>query len=180
MDLLVIVALLSLIPIGCGLVFFFRALSPGSRAKATLEECLVLSPEKYRPMERLLHEDEFRFLASQEGYSPEMGRRFRKQRRRVFRGYLRSLKHDFAGVSRALQTLIVHSAEDRGDLTAAVARQRFAFAAGLAAIELRLAFHAAGIGPIHIDARGMVDALETMQAQVRMLLMPPEASLSAL
>ena len=51
--------------------------------------------EKYRPMVRLLSNEDLEFLRSQAGYTPEMGRRLRKERRRVMRSYLSALKCDF-------------------------------------------------------------------------------------
>ena len=179
MDFLVISAILVLVPVGAIAAYFVRSLAAQRRQEASFDDCLVLSAARYQPMARLLREEEFQFLAAQDGYSPELGRRFRTQRRRVFRGYLRSLKKDFAIVTTALQTLIVHSAEDRGDLAAAVVRQRLTFAAAVLAVEGRLLLHAAGIGAVQIDVRGLVDSLEAMQSQMRMLLAPPEASMAA-
>src|SRR5512138_3272273 len=96
-------ALLALVPIGAALVFLFRTLSIRTSTDISADGCLVLPPGKYRPMERLLQRDDFRFLASQPGFSPRLGRRFRRERRRIFRAYFRSLKRDFAQVSLTFQ-----------------------------------------------------------------------------
>ena len=178
MNTFVIAALLALVPIGGALLFFFRTLTSRQNSDMSMSGRLVLSPGKYRPMERLLQEADFRFLCTQPGYSPQMGRRFRVERRRVFRAYLRSLKRDFASVSLALRTLMLHSAEDRGDLAAAVVRQRLSFAAGMLAVEGRLLLHAAGMNSLDVDVRGLVASLETMQAQMRELLTPPQTALA--
>jgi hypothetical protein len=170
-------AVLALVPIGAALVLLFRTLSTRTSTDISADGCLVLSPGKYRPMERLLQNDDFRFLASQPGFSPQLGRRFRTERRRIFRAYFKSLKRDFAQVSLTIQTLLVHSAEDRGDLAAALVRQRLAFAFNVLAVEGRLALHAAGVDTALIDVRGMVESLETMQAQMQMLLTPPQVSM---
>lgn len=177
MNLFLVAAVLALVPISAALVFLFRTLSSRSNTDISPDNCLVLSPGKYRPMERLLQEDDFRFLASQSGYSPQLGRRFRAERRRVFRAYLRSLKRDFAQVSLTFQALIVHSAEDRGDLAAGLIRQRMMFALGVLAIEGRLALHAAGLDTVRVDVRGMVGSLETLQGQMQMLLTPPQVTM---
>jgi len=174
MNLFLIAALLALVPIGAALVFLYRTLSARSNTDISADGCLVLSPEKYRPMERLLQSDDFCFLASQPGYSPQLGRRFRTERRRVFRAYFRGLKRDFAQVSLTFQTLIVHSAEDRGDLAAKLVQQRMMFAFGVLAVEGRLLLHAAGVNTVAIDVRSMVDSLEQMQAQMSLLLTPPQ------
>jgi hypothetical protein len=178
MNTIVVVALLAFVPIGGALLFFFRTLSSRRNSDMSRSGSLVLSPGKYRPMERLLQQDDFRFLSTQPGYSPDMGRRFRVERRRIFRAYLRSLKRDFARISLALRTLILHSAEDRGDLAAAVVRQRLMFAAGMFAVEGRLLLHAAGVSSVEVDVRGLVASLETMQDQMRALLSPPQTALA--
>ena len=130
-------------------------------------------------MERLLLADDFQFLASQPGYSAKLGNRFRTERRRVFRAYLRNLQRDFTRLSLTFQTLIVHSAEDRGDLAAGLVRQRLLFAFTMLAIEGRLLLHAAGVNSVTVDVAGMVESLETLQGQMRMLLTPPEGAMAA-
>jgi hypothetical protein len=170
MNTFLIAALLSLAPVGLALLFLYRTLSLRQHGETDFDQCLVLPPERYRLMERLLHESDFRFLATQPGFSPQMGRRFRAQRRRIFRGYLRNLRKDFGRMSLALHALIVHAAEDRGDLAAAVTRQRLLFMLGMLAIEARLLLHAVGVRMV--DVGDMVESFETMQVQIRLLLAP--------
>src|SRR5438105_538368 len=98
MNSFLLVALLSLAPISLGLVLLYRRLASRVDSEIAPDQCLVLSLDKYRPMERLLQEDDFRFLANQPGFSPQLGRRFRTERRRIFRGYLRNLRKDFARI----------------------------------------------------------------------------------
>ena len=57
----------------------------------------------YRPMERLLSEDDIRFLKSQPGYEPNMEKVLRSDRRKIFRTYLRSLGRDFNRLHLALR-----------------------------------------------------------------------------
>jgi hypothetical protein len=172
MNIYLIAAVLTLAPIGLALGFLYRTLAARKNSTDSMDELLVLSPGKYRPMERLLGEEDFRFLASQPGYSPKLGRRLRSERRQIFRGYLRSLSRDFGGITSACRLLILHSAEDRAELASMLLRQEFMFAFGMMAIEGRLLLHAAGIGTV--DVRGLVESLETMQTQVRVLLSPPQ------
>ena len=125
-------------------------------------------------MERLLNDSDFRFLATQPGFSPQLGRRFRTQRRRIFRSYLRNLRKDFGAMSLAVQALILHAGEDRGDLAAALMRQRLVFMLGMLAIEARLLLHAFGVGAV--DVGDMVESFEAMQAQIRLLMVPAQAA----
>ena len=174
MNTFVIAALLALVPIGGALLFFFRTLSSRQNSDMSMSGRLVLSPGKYRPMERLLQEDDFRFLAAQPGFSPQLGRRFRTERRRIFRGYLRNLRRDFSRLSSAFRILIVHSVEDRGDLVKSLMRMRVMFALGMLAVEGRLLMHAAGVGAVNVS--GLIASLDTMQAQMRVILTPPQTA----
>ena len=174
MNNLVVAALLSLAPVALALVLLYRKLSSQPDSEVAVDQCLVLSLEKYRPMERLLQEDDFRFLAAQPGFSPQLGRRFRTERRRIFRSYLRNLRRDFSRLSSAFRILIVHSVEDRGDLAKSLMRIRVMFAFGMLAVEGRLLMHAAGMGAINVS--GLVASLDTMQAQMRLMLTPPQTA----
>jgi hypothetical protein len=178
MNIFMVSALLSLAPIALAVVFLYRTLASREKAGISMDDLLVLSPDKYRPMERLLQEEDFEFLSSQPGFSPRLGRHFRTERRRIFRGYLRNLSKDFGRVSLACQMLIVHAAEDRGDLAKSLIRQRLMFGFGMFAIEGRLLLHTVGIGTV--DVRGLVESLEMMQAQIQMLLTPPQAALASM
>jgi len=177
-NIFMIVALLALAPLGLAFVVLYRTLASRQNAEVPMDQSLALAPGKYRPMERLLQEEDFRFLSSQPGFSARLGRRFRTERRRVFRAYLRSLSMDFSRVSQACQMLVIHAAEDRGDLAKGIMRQRLLFALGILAVEGRLLLHAAGVGTV--DVHGLVESLEAMQAQIQMLLTPPQAAMASL
>ena len=47
----------------------------------TQEWLAELSPDRYRPMSRLLDNRDIRFLREQQGFRPEMEKRLRTQRR---------------------------------------------------------------------------------------------------
>jgi hypothetical protein len=177
-NIFMIVALLALAPIGVAVILLYRTLASRQNGEVPMDESLALAPGKYRPMERLLQEEDFLFLSSQPGFSARLGRRFRTERRRVFRAYLRSLSMDFGRVSKACQMLVIHAAEDRGDLAQGIIRQRFLFALGILAVEARLLLHAAGVGTVEVH--GLVESLEAMQAQIQMLLTPPQAAMASL
>jgi hypothetical protein len=173
MNIYVVAAVLTLAPIGVALVLLYRTLASRKDFSDSIDQLLVPTTGKYRPMERLLGEEDFRFLAAQPGFSPKLGRRLRVERRQIFRGYLRSLSRDFQSISAACRMLVVHSAEDRAELASSLMRQQLMFNMGMLAVEGRLILHAAGIGTV--DVHGLVESLETMQMQVRILLSPPQA-----
>src|SRR5262249_826354 len=145
MNIIAVTALLAFAPIGLALLFLYRALALRPDGEAALEKSLVLSVEKYHPMDRLLRAAHVNFLSAQPGYSRALGRRFRRERRRIFRGYLRAIKLDFSRISTALNLVVVNAAEDRADLAAGLIRQRFLFAVGMLAVEGRLLLHTAGL-----------------------------------
>src|SRR6202795_1032497 len=76
-NIYMVVALLTLAPIGGALILLYRTLASRQSGEVAMEQSLVLAPGKYRPMERLLQEEDFRFLSSQPGFSTRLGRRFR-------------------------------------------------------------------------------------------------------
>lgn len=135
-----------------------------------------LSLEKYRPMARLLDEADFRFLAAHPAYHAGMGRRLRAERRRVFRGYVRSLERDFGRICGRIQALMAASAEDRPDLAAALVKQRALFACGIVSLRVRLALDAAGWHGI--DVRPLLDTMETLRGELRRLAAAPAPSLA--
>ena len=167
MNPFIIAALLALAPIAVALRFLFRTLSARQNAEIGVESCLELPLGKYRPMERLLQKEDFQFLEGQPGYSAGLGRRFRTERRRVFRGYLKCLKSDFGRVSLTFQTLIVHAAEDRGDLAAGLVRQRLMFSMAMLAVQGRLLCRAGPLNTATADGSGAVESSPTTQAPQR-------------
>ena len=81
-------------------------------------------------------------------------------------------------MSLAVQAIILHAAEDRRDLAAAIIRSRLLFAVGMVAIETRLLLHMVGVGTV--DVSRVVESFETMQAEIRLLLAAPQAAASAI
>jgi len=97
-----------------------------------------LSAERYRPMLRLLQEEDLEFLRRQPGATPALVRRFRAQRCRAFRGYLRWLSVDFDRACDALMVVMVNSPYDRADLLSAFIRSRFGFASSMLVVRCQL------------------------------------------
>ena len=60
-----------------------------------MEALAELSVDRYRPMLRLLNDDDLRFLRVQPGFTPDMARSYARQRCKIFRGYLKCLETDF-------------------------------------------------------------------------------------
>lgn len=175
MNLAVTVAFLVALSTAALLVLLFRKLASPSRLLDFNPDWLRhFSVARYRPMERLLSEEDYEFLATQRGYDPSIGKRLRSERRRIFRGYLRSLKKDFGRLEAALRLFVVNAAEDRPDLAKALLKQRLAFTVGVLAVECRLILHGLGIGTV--DVRTLLDSLDSMRTQIGQLALARQPS----
>jgi hypothetical protein len=120
--------------------------------------------DRYRPMLRLLDESDCEFVAAGFPGSAEL-RRFRAERRSLFRVYLRNLGADHARIVGAMRKLIVESQLDRPDLVKLLYRCQCMFALAMISVEFKLSLHALGIGTV--DVRSMVSAVENLQLQLQ-------------
>ena len=82
---------------------------------------------EYRPMLRLLRENDYAFLAAQPGYAPGISRRLRKERAGVLRMYLRQLSGDFHRLARIADFMLVHSGVNRPEMANEIWRVRITF-----------------------------------------------------
>lgn len=173
MQIILSVALGIVVTLILAMVLTFRRLVSKERLAGVDPGALVdFSASKYRPMARLLSESEFDYLASQPGYTEEIGKRFRADRRRIFRGYLRSIRRDFSRLYLAAKLVALYSQVDRPELAAALLRRRMEFAYAIMMIEVRLALHRFGLATV--DVSGLVEAIERLQAEVRQLVVPAQ------
>jgi len=105
-----------------------------------------------------------RFLESQPGYRREIGERWRKERRRIFRMYFAELKSDFRRLHAEARRLVAHADTDSAELVQILMRQRWTFLRATSSLELRLALAAMGIG--QVDATPLLELLEAMRADL--------------
>ena len=130
-------------------------------AEVLSQDCLAA---RYRPMFRLLDESDCGFVAAGFPGSTNL-RRFRAERRSLFRVYLRNLGADHARIVGAIRDLLVESQMDRPDLAKALYRCQLMFALAMISVEFKLQLHALGIGTV--DARSLVAAVEGLQLQLQ-------------
>lgn len=119
--------------------------------------------ERYRPMLRILSEEDLGFVRGNRA----LMRKIRTRRREIFRGYLRCLTKDYARLLSGLRRTMVQSGVDRPDLAGAIAKNRFHFALALCRIEVHLQLHALGIGKV--DVSGLVEALDALRGVVNIM-----------
>lgn len=128
---------------------------------------------KYRPMVRLLNEEDFLFLRSQPGYEPGIEKRLRRSRARIYARYLQMLRKDFARLCKAGRALAVHAATDRTDLIDELARRQFKFRVRFLEAHWQLLLYRGGF-----RSRGAAELFEVLaglQDQVRLLALPSPA-----
>jgi hypothetical protein len=137
-------------------------------ASAPQSDAPLPDANRYRPMLRLLSEEDLQFAGS----NALLKRRIGAHRRELFRGYLRCLTKDYGRLLGGIRRLMVESGVDRPDLAKALAKQRLFFALALCRVELHLQMHALGIGKV--DVSGLVEALDALRGTVN--VMSPVAS----
>jgi hypothetical protein len=139
------------------LYFQYRAVR---RHAATLSRDWLyqISVDRYRPMLRLLNEQDFRLLRNQPGFTPDMTQRVRLQRCQIFSQYLSALDADFQQVVRALKMLMARSTQDRPDLSRVLVRMQILFALGIVLVRVRLVLYRWGLASVDISPLiGMFD-----------------------
>jgi hypothetical protein len=157
--------LLALGVVGFGILFLVRKLAgPATVSQCDPEWISNFSVARYRPMLRLLDEADFKFLATQPGYSRKYIDKLRAERRTIFRAYLRNLVRDFHRLHMAARIVLVYAPSDRPDLAMTLMRQKALFTIAILAVEFRLALHTFGLGSV--DVRGLIAALDNMRLNV--------------
>ena len=166
--------------LGMAFLVLFRKLTSSNRETGLPGDLESLfAPSRYKPMERLLDPADGSFLASQPACSRGMMRRFRASRLGIFRGYARCLGRDFSKVSTALKMLMIHAPVDRSALAGLLLKQRLLFSVNMMSLQFRLVLHGFGWSAPQADIRNLVEALDAMRSQLRVLAMTVQPSASA-
>ena len=129
-----------------------------------VDDSLGFDMEHYRPMERLLAEEDLVFLEAQPGYRAEIGKRWKRERCRIFRLYLAELKRDFGRLHARARRLAADAEAGPNDLVWILMRQRVTFLCATAQLEVRLALARTGLGTV--DAAPLIGMLEAMRADL--------------
>ncbi len=146
--------------------------------------CELVSPEwlsrfsvaRYRPMERLFSEEDYRYLARQKGYNPRIASRLRRERIKVFRGYLRCISGDFRRLEAAISFWMARAPQDRPDLAKALLKKRLLFSYAMVMAEWRLLLYGFGLGPA--DVHRLVGSLDDMRLHLDRMALDRQASLA--
>jgi hypothetical protein len=166
-----------LLGLGVALCWLWRSLvCPPTSLPATASWIEELSPERYRPMMRLLDLEDLEFLRSQPGFTPRLARRLRRQRCQIFRGYLHLLNQDFQRISMALKLILAYSPHDRPELASALVRQQAQFALGMITVRARLFLYRWELS--NVDVMGLIRTFDSMRLELQALV-PATADLVA-
>lgn len=132
------------------------------------------SADRYEPMARLMNGEDLLFLKSQPGFRPELGKKFCRERRRIFRLYLQELAADFHRLHAHARLMVASMPADHSHLVGMLIRQQVRFWYEMAAIEMRLSLHWMEAGSIH--ARSLIDAVATMHLEINRAAMAGAAA----
>ena len=169
MTIALITATLFFLLASVGFTLAFRRLISRDRIPAlSVDWDDIFSPTRYRAIERLLDERDYKFVASQAGYNPKVEKNLRTERVRIFRGYVRWLANDFTRISSAVKTLMLTSETDRTDLAGLVMKQQFIFVSALMMVEFKLILHS--FGWRSVDVAALLEAFDGMRAQLQPLM----------
>jgi hypothetical protein len=130
----------------------------------------AISANRYKPMLRLLSDEDLNFVGS----NVALRKALRARRRELFRGYLRCLTRDYGRLLSGIRAAMARAGVDRPDLARALAKNRALFTIAVYKIEVRLALHALGVGTV--DISGLVEAFEGLRSQVNVLSALPSAA----
>jgi hypothetical protein len=127
---------------------------------------------RYEPMARLLSDEDLDFLKAQPGFRPEVGKKFMRDRRRIFRLYLQELAKDFHRLHRQTRELVAALPEEHSALVGVLLRSQARFWYEMAALEMKLSFYWVA-SPV--DGRALVEAISSMHAEINRLSAPTAA-----
>ncbi len=135
-----------------------------SSAALSSDETDGFSLDRYQPMGRLMAEEDLVFLKSQPGYRAEIGERWKRERRRIFRLYLAELKADFRKLHAHARELVAASGADSAALVEVLMRQQVKFLMATTALEFRLALQWMGVGKV--DIAPLIELVEAMRVDL--------------
>jgi hypothetical protein len=157
--------------LGVTFAILFRQMASRFNASVPVEEWLMnFSADSYAPMERLLDERDFIFLAEQPGYDRRIARQLRSERKEVFKGYLRRLVCDFNQLLRIAKFMIVYGSSDQGEFAKSLWRQQLTFYCAVYILRCRLAMYPLITGAW--DVGRLIGAVQVMRSELRHLAPP--------
>jgi hypothetical protein len=157
------------------LVLLRRVWSPRPAQAFNTDWLSRFSIARYRPMQRILAEDDYRFLEAQEFYHPSVASDLRRKRVAAFRSYLTCLKADFGRLDAATRLYLSACPQDRPDLAQALLKRRLVFAYAVTLTEWRLLLFRWGLGTV--DIQGLLGSLDGMRLELGQMALARQAAI---
>jgi hypothetical protein len=132
------------------------------------------SLDRFQPMAGLLDDADLVFLKEQPGYRAEIGARWKRERRRLFRLYLSELKSDFRRLHEQAREMVAQSGAESAGLVEILMKQQMMFLRATTALELRLVLHGMGIG--RVDVAAFMQIMERMRVDLAQRMQPLTAA----
>ncbi len=155
---------------GCALLLLalagVLARLPGSDGRRSLSPQPRM-PVQFRPMRRLLAEDDFVFLSTQPGYRPEIAANLRTRRIAVYRRYVALLGAEFSRLHKALRLMTLYAERDRAEASRILVEQRILFTYRMMQVQARLLFFRFGVKPL--DVSPLVATIDSMRASLQQI-----------
>jgi hypothetical protein len=146
----------------------------GSPAQEITSEWLdSFSVASYYPMEELLSDEDFKFLARQPGFDLSLYRKLRRDRLHIFKQYLNRAIADFNRLHTAIRMLVAYSQEDCSEVVARLVRLRIGFFC--AVIKAEFSYRLCLVGFRSLAVRSLIGRLEEMNLQLDQVLAPRAA-----
>lgn len=169
MNVVTVISILASL-LGAGIVVAIRKLRPAESCTGSPADWLdEFSIERYRPMLRLVDDAQDAHWASlQASLTANQAEQYRRQRCRILDGYLQEMTHDFERMTKAVERL---TGPGSPQAAAGLGRCQRAFFRELRAAHWQVARYARGEGSI--DLESLLAAFDTMQRELRRLLVQP-------
>ena len=142
-------------------VKLFRKNSAGEISAEWLESFSVAS---YHPMERLLNDEDFKFLSRQPGFDLSLYRKLRRERLKIFKQYLNRAIVDFNRLHRVVLAILAQAEQDQSEVLSGLIwiRLRFFGSVVRAEINYRLCL----IGFQTLAVHSLIAHLDEMNSQL--------------
>ena len=124
------------------------------------------TPARYQALERLFTDADYNFVGTLPG-GPRLAKQMRAKRIKIFRASVACLARDFFWACRTTTVLMMRSAVDRSELTAALSKERMAFALAIVSMEYRLLFYRLGLITFNMSA--FLEPFESLRNRLRAL-----------
>jgi hypothetical protein len=123
------------------------------------------SVASYYPMERLLNDEDFKFLSRQAGFDLSLYRKLRRDRLHIFKQYLNRSIVDFNRMHAAIRTIIALSKRDCSDVVSRLIWLRLSFSC--AVLKAEISYRLCLIGFHSLAVRSLIGRLEEMNSQLQ-------------